>query len=185
MNKKEALDKIRAIFSSEEKLEEVAPVETPVTEEEVIEVTFVEVKTEDGKILRVDDIAVTSTVVEITQDGEMPVQDGTYVLEDGNSLVVVEGIITEIIEGESEEEVSEVETEEPVEASQDFSDIVNEFTSVITELRNEIKEIKEDNKNLANKVEEFSKMPSVESIKTKVDFYSTENKTSILRNMLK
>ena len=63
MNKKEALDKIRAIFSSEEKLEEVAPVETLATEEEVIEVTFVEVKTEDGKILRVDDIAVTSTVV--------------------------------------------------------------------------------------------------------------------------
>lgn len=74
--------------------------------------TFADVKTQDGLILRVSDLAVDATVEEVTAEGVQSVLDGTYVLEDGMSIVVVAGIITEIMEAMVEEEpVVEVEVE--------------------------------------------------------------------------
>jgi hypothetical protein len=81
-------------------------------EEEIVTVSTVDVKTADGKILRVSDVAVDGTVVEINEEGEVAVEDGTYVLENGVSLVVVAGIITEIIPAETEEAPAETVTEE-------------------------------------------------------------------------
>ena len=93
MEKKNIIETIKSLFSNEE------------------EVKFVDVKTVDGKILRVPDMVVDSSVTEITEEGEVPVEDGEYELEDGIVLVVENGVISEIKEVESEEE----EVEEPVE----------------------------------------------------------------------
>ena len=69
---------------------------------------FVDVKTADGRIMRVSDLAVDATIVEINEDGELAVEDGTYVLEDGISVVVKGGIISEIMEAEVEDVTEEM-----------------------------------------------------------------------------
>lgn len=82
-----------------------------------------DVKTADGRILRVSDMAVDATVVEITEDGEVPLEDETYTLEDGNQIVVVAGVITEIIPGEAEDkEAEDAEADEP-EMMEKFYDV--------------------------------------------------------------
>jgi hypothetical protein len=77
-------------------------------EAEITDVKFVDVKSADGKILRVQDMAVGSTIVEINEDGEVAVEDGTYTLEDGVTLVVEGGLIAEIGEAEVVEEMANV-----------------------------------------------------------------------------
>lgn len=81
-----------------------------------------DVKTLDGRILRVSDVAVDATVVEITEDGEVALEDGTYTLEGDIQLVVLGGIITEVSEVTEEEVVIEdVVTEELSEETEDSS----------------------------------------------------------------
>ena len=75
--------------------------------------TFVDVKTNDEKILRVysADVVVDSTIEEVTEDGTVVLEDGDYTLEDGMILTIVEGVITEIVEveAETEDEITEEE----------------------------------------------------------------------------
>ena len=71
------------------------------TEEEI---TFVDVKTDSGRILRVSAMEVGGTVVEITEEGEAELEDGSYILDDGKELLVEAGKIAEIKESEEEEE---------------------------------------------------------------------------------
>ena len=85
MDKKTIIDKVKSLFA-----------EAPEQVEET-EVKYVDVKTEDNRILRMDDIAVDVAVEEITEDGEVQeIEDGSYVLEDGNTLVIAGGVITEL-----------------------------------------------------------------------------------------
>ena len=79
--KKTILAKIKNIFT-EETLDEVK--------------LFVDVKTEDGKILRVSDMSVGSTVTEITEDGEKEVESGSFELVGGVTMIVEDGKISEI-----------------------------------------------------------------------------------------
>jgi hypothetical protein len=166
MNKKTVLEKIKQLFTD--------------TEEEV-EVSFVDVKTEDGRILRLDDIAVDQAVKEITEDGEVEIEDGTYVLEDGNSLVVSGGIITEIIEAEAEaeEEVEEVVAEEMAEEEAEVSVEENPFEvavlSALEELKSKFEVVEKENNELKEKFEAFGKTASEEHTNTKVEF-KAENK---------
>lgn len=109
------INKIKELFK-----EEVAQAETPIA--------FVDVKTADGMILRVSDMAVDATVVEINENGEIPVEDGTYTLEDGNQIVVVGGLITEIIESEVVNNPDAIPAEgapidTPAEMNQNFLDV--------------------------------------------------------------
>jgi hypothetical protein len=81
MNKKKTiLAKIKDIF----------------TEEDGEVSKFVDVKTEDGTILRVSDMEVGATVTEITEDGEKEVEGGTFELEGGVTMVVEDGKISKI-----------------------------------------------------------------------------------------
>ena len=75
--------------------------------EEVVEETFLDVKTSDGVVLRVSELAEGATVTIISEDGENVSGAAEYVLEDGATVVVDEnGVITSVME--SEEEVEEV-----------------------------------------------------------------------------
>lgn len=91
MNKKETL---------------VATIKAFFAEEEVINDAFVDVKTSDGLVLRVDEVAVGSTVMIISEDGENVVSEATdFVLEDGVTISVdAEGVITEVKPVEEEGE---------------------------------------------------------------------------------
>lgn len=109
------IDKIKELFT-----EEVAQVETPIA--------FVDVKTADGMILRISDMAVDATVVEINENGENPVEDGTYTLEDGNQIVVVGGLIKEIIEAAPVDQPTDVPAEgapidTPTQMNENFLDV--------------------------------------------------------------
>jgi len=105
MNKKKTiLTKIKEIF----------------TEESMDEVLFVDVKTEDGRILRVSDMEVGATVTEITEDGETEVESGTFELEGGTTMIVEDGKISEI--NKVDEEASEEEKKEDEEMEEEIEE---------------------------------------------------------------
>ena len=116
MNKKSIIEKIKMIFS----------------EEEEVDHTFVDVKTQDGKILRVSDMVIDGTVKEITEDGEVDLEDGDYVTEEGYIITVEAGIIKDIKEPVVEEETTEEMSEEL------FMDLVLEDgTKVVVDTQSE------------------------------------------------
>ena len=177
MNKKNVIGKIKALFSE---------VETS-AEDTLI---FVEVKTSDGRILRADDIAVDMPVMEITEEGEVALEDGEYTLEDGNVIIVTAGIISEIKQAETEEEVTEEVVEELTEevvAEEVAEEVVAEevkqpkeiieetrtiqkYTEMFDSIKTEIEALKEENKRLKARLDKFAGEPSVESTNTTVEF---------------
>ena len=115
-------------------------------DEEVTIENFVDVKTDDGRILRADAIEVGSAVVEITEDGEVDLEDGEYTLDDGVVLVVSEGAISEVREAEEEEEVveevpaededemaMEAATSDSVSTKESNDELTNESTEELSE----------------------------------------------------
>jgi len=186
MNKKNVIGKIKALFTEEV---ETSPEDTLI---------FVEVKTADGRILRADDIAVDMPVMEITEEGETPLEDGEYELFDGNKLVVEGGLIKEVIEAETEEEeapevteelevteeVAEELTEEVAEVAEEVvaeevkqpKEIIEEtrtiqkYTEMFDSIKTEIEALKEENKTLKARLDKFAGEPSVESTNTTVEF---------------
>lgn len=98
MNKKGILDKIKELFS--------------------VEMFQGDYATEDGRIIRCygEGLEVGTKVKEITEEGEVEIEDGDYVLKDGLVLSVVKGTITEIEEvsgsgEETDEEMTETKEE--------------------------------------------------------------------------
>ena len=175
MNRKELVNTVKNLLLGEQ--------------EEVVEEVFVDVKTEDGRIMRVADIAVDQPVKEITEDGEVDVEDATYVLEDGTSIVVVAGVITEIVEAEAEaeEEVveemakdevvedKEEEKEEEVkleEEEESFEDVLSKALGSIAE---RLDAIESKFEKVEGKVEEFGKVASANHTETELKFKKVEN----------
>jgi len=85
MDKKSILGKIKELFTT--------------SEENFVGTDY---KTQDGRIIRCygEGLDVGAPVKEITADGEVDIEDGDYLLEDGNTISVVKGFITQIIEVE-------------------------------------------------------------------------------------
>jgi flagellin-like hook-associated protein FlgL len=96
MDKKGILTKIKELFSTTE------------------EVFAGDYKTQDGRIIRCygEGLDVGEMVKEITADGEMDIEDGDYILEDGVTLTVASGKITSVGEMVGEEEMGEHKEEE-------------------------------------------------------------------------
>jgi len=160
--KKTMVEKIKEIFKADEEVQ---------TEE-----NFVDVKTDSGVILRVDDIAVDQAVQEVTEEGLVDVADSTYVLEDGTGLVVVGGVITEIVETEAEakaETEEEMETEE-VEDSNKFEDeLISTLKSVndrLTAIENKFKAVEKENKELKEDFKKIGGQASDSHTETKIKF---------------
>ena len=81
--------------------------------DETVEQNFVDVKTSDGLVLRVDAIEEGATVIVISEDGENVSGASDYVLEDGVTISVnEEGVITSVTPVEEEEEVVEEDMSE-------------------------------------------------------------------------
>lgn len=99
MNKKGILNKIKELFA--------------------VEMFQGDYATEDGRIIRCygEGLEVGTKVKEITEEGEVEIEDGDYVLKDGLVLSISKGVITEIEEVTSleEEETNEDMTETKME----------------------------------------------------------------------
>tara|TARA_R110000787_G_scaffold126205_1_gene237448 strand:+ start:113 stop:673 length:561 start_codon:yes stop_codon:yes gene_type:complete len=186
MNKKDVINKIKAIFTSQ--VESV--------EDEVIE--FVDVKLEDGRILRTADMVIGSTVVEVTEDGEIAVEDGDYTLEDGVVVKVEDGMIQDIVAVEEETEEEEVieETEEELSIEEEtelnamldvLKELMGEFKSVKEEFKSvkeELETVKDLNSELNERVEKFATAPSAEGTKTEINFSANTKEKSVLHGMI-
>ena len=106
MDKKNILTKIKELFN---------------TQEEKFETDY---KTQDGRIIRCygNGLEVGEMVKEITEEGEMDIEDGNYVLEDGIVLNIKGGMIESVGETTDEmEEITDTITED-VEMGDDMKD---------------------------------------------------------------
>lgn len=115
-------------------------------EESTEETQFMEVKTQDGTILRVDVMEIGQSVMQISEEGESPAETGTYILEDGTTLIVADGVIESIEENlgnEEEEEMSE-ESEESKEAKEETQEENKEEKEVKEEEVDERAELLEE-----------------------------------------
>lgn len=137
--------------------------------------TFKEYVTEQGKLVISGDVIEGAEVAIENEAGEIePAADGEYVLEEGVTIVVAEGKITEVkkdeepVEPEKEEPVEpeKEEMEEPEEPKQDEPDekdlkiqelegLLADRDAIIEELNAKIKELEEQ---IGKPVEEPVKM---------------------------
>ena len=126
---------------------------TPKEDVEVnVSENFADYKTEDGKILRAENLDVDSAIVEITEEGETPLDNGTYTILDLNLIIEVDGgIIKSVQEIEvDEEEVAEEVAEEEVEEEMAEGDEANEDESEEVEV--EVKDINDETLAVGDKV---------------------------------
>ena len=144
---------------------------------------YVEVKTIDGKILRANILAIDQEVVEITEDGEVALEDNDYVIEGGDTLVVEGGVIIEIIKGEEEEgevvedEVVEDEFKKAVIKMEDGTEIeidADKLTKVL-ELIEEVEDVVADEEVEADDTEAIVE-DIVEEIKELVEEFKSIKK---------
>ena len=135
MNKKEVIKAIKALFSTEENVVEDSTVEQ-----------FLDVKTTEGRILRVEDMLVNAPIQEVTEDGLVDLEDGEYELEDGLKVVVAGGLISDLVEPEMEEEEEEEEEvpaeEEAFEETEEVAEVEEEVEA--TEEVEEVSEVEEE-----------------------------------------
>jgi TATA-binding protein-associated factor Taf7 len=119
------LDKIKELFSKSEGTE----------------MKFIDVKTADGRIMRTEEVQPDYKVTEITEEGEIDVEPGTYVLEGNIEIVVGEGsIITDVREVEVVEEEMEKKEEEEEEEKEEMESEEEKEEEVESEEKEEEKE---------------------------------------------
>jgi len=200
MDNSQALLKIRTLlgFSSEE-------VETSTTE---VEVVFVSAASEDGTIFKVEgEWEVGKEVVIVLEDGSTPAPSGIFDLDNGFTITIEEGILTELKETEEKEEPKqddakeEVEETEEVEATEKKEETMSDdqLVELISKVVKEVKEqmsaelsevktlLEEKVATLNNEVENFKKAPAAKKI-TNSAFESLkdyENSNDIRVNKIK
>ena len=200
MDNSQALLKIRTLlgFSSEE-------VETPTTE---VEVVFASAASEDGTIFKVEgEWEVGKEVVIVLEDGSTPAPSGIFDLDNGFTITIEEGILTELKETEEKEEPKqddakeEVEETEEVEATEKKEETMSDdqLVELISKVVKEVKEqmsaelsevktlLEEKVETLNNEVENFKKAPAAKKI-TNSAFESLkdyENSNDIRVNKIK
>jgi len=188
---KDLLDNTKDNKSGSENFEVQTDEQTPATEVE--DEKFVEVKTTDDSILRVDgELEEGKSIEVIDETGASTAPNGEYEIEDGTVIVVEEGIIASItspdtniedVEGEpsagGEEDMAgdeiEDEDKEKLKADEKFSasteeNILESFKVLIgevNELKNSISDIetlKTELKEMNEDFSKFKKSPSSKSI---------------------
>ncbi len=96
----------------------------------VATVEFVDVKTSDGAVLRVDGKApvVGGKCMIVDATGANPAPDAEYALEDGSTITVVGGVISEV-------ESSAAESTEPTDAAKAPAKMDEELAKVATDIK--------------------------------------------------
>tara|TARA_R110000824_G_scaffold51729_5_gene144038 strand:+ start:903 stop:1427 length:525 start_codon:yes stop_codon:yes gene_type:complete len=134
----------------EEKKTLVERIKELVFTEDVVEQDFVDVKTSEGLVLRVDSIEEGAVVTVISEDGENVSGASDYVLEDGVTISVnEEGVIISVTPAEEEEAVEEDMSEEP--------EVVTELTEREIAVDAKLAEITEALEGIVSKFESVDK----------------------------
>lgn len=141
--------------------------------EEVVEVKqMVEAILEDGTSIYTDSDAWAAGVRVFTKDAdgnEVAVMDGEYKTAEAVTVVVADGVVTEIKPMEEEKPEVEVVIEEEqateVVAEETFNAEVEGLLSLVAKLESELSELKKANAELSSNVEKLSAQPAVQSIK--------------------
>jgi len=142
-------------------------------------------KLKDGTDIFIDgDLSEGTKIYVVTSDGNLPLPDGEYELEDGTKITVAEGIITDVSENDGEEEESvsaeeESKKGEEEELSFDSLDgIKNSIVSVseqVSQLIEKIETVEKMNNELTEsnkKIDE--KLKGFEDLKTKNEEFSNQ-----------
>ena len=131
---------------------------------EAVEVNAMEITLADGMTVWVEseDGDFVGKAIYNEQGGD-PLEDGSYALEDGRSLIVAGGIITEIVEAESEE------------------DEVEALKAENEELKNELETLRAANEETSKALEAEKEVnaqngEAINSILAKIDELESENK---------
>ncbi len=147
---------------------------------------------EDGTELVVEgNLAEGTKVFVITGEGNIPLPDGTYTLDDGKMITVVDGAITDITEKPEEEpepgedEMEEPPAETPAEQPTDdvaakimdlesrldkLEELVNSLSASQNEIKNQNEELQKQNELLSNeKIELTEKVNDFEIKLSKMD----------------
>jgi hypothetical protein len=101
---------------------------------------------DNGTVIEADMLEAGSPVFIATEDGQVPLPIGEYVMEDGRKLIVIEeGVIGEIqAAGESEVEVEvEASEDDKYVTKEEFVNTMNEIKSLFSAVQPLIKEDKE------------------------------------------
>lgn len=141
--------------------------------EEVVEVKqMVEAILEDGTSIYSDSDAWAVGVRVFTKDvdgNEVAVIDGEYKTAEAVTVVVADGVVTELrpMEEESPEVEVVIEEEQATEvvAEETFNAEVEGLLSLVAKLESELAEMKKANAELSSNVEKLSAQPAVQSIK--------------------
>lgn len=168
MNSKEVLTEIRSLlgFSSEEP---------------AAEVEFASATLTDGTIIKWEgELAVGTAILVETAEGDIPAPDGTHEVEGGMLVSTMEGLVTEIVEPEVEEEVEMdvTKAKELMSDMQKFADL-NQLALVVKFMFDDmygwrIKQEESENKisELASIVAQFNAIKE-ENVKLKEAFSKT------------
>jgi len=113
-------------------VEEIVPVEEP---------DMNNIKTKDGIILSFNgELAVGVEIFIVDETGNIPAPDADYILENGQTIKVIESKVSEIIEAEPVEEAPEVEEMAEPEAEPE-AESEPKLEEKVAELENQIQEI--------------------------------------------
>lgn len=107
---------------------------------------FAEVKTDKGILsIEGDEIAVGNVVEKTNEDGtKSAVEDGEYKLEDGKTIVIADGRVSEIIEAPTEEDTTTDESGTTETGTTEVTAAAEEIVEEVVEDKNEIEEIKKE-----------------------------------------
>lgn len=151
------------------------------SEEEVVEQSFLDVKTSEGVVLRVSELSEGASVSIISEDGENVSGAAEYTLEDGTVVVTNdEGVITSVTDAPAEEVVEEVEEEMQEEVVE-----VNPLDERIGKLEERLEDILSKFSVMSEKVEEFSKQPAEDEVVVGKKEFKKANKYSALEELSK
>lgn len=120
MNIKDQILKVVGDLKVALSAEPIEPAEIPA------EVEMKEATLSDGTLVKYDNLEVGSNLIAITVEGELPAPDGVHEFEDGTMVTTVDGLITEVVEGEPIEEVVEEENG----FDQKFADLLRDFAQL-------------------------------------------------------
>jgi len=170
------LDKIRAILGMDTvveiedttnvvELEEIVePVELEPIPEPEKEITLAEATLEDGTIIYFDGTLGAELAVFTDNTLETLLADGDYVLENGDTFSIVNGVISEytpiVVEDEPAPEAPEEEALEEI----NFEEKYNDLMVIVDELKNQLSKFNKQEVELKAEIEKLSAEPEVESI---------------------
>lgn len=167
-------------------LVEEIPVEVPVEEPDMNNI-----KTKDGIILSFNgELAVGVEIFIVDETGNIPAPDADYILENGQTIKIIDGKVAEIIEAEPVEEAPEVveEMTEP-EAEPKLEEKVAELENQIQEIFGILQELVGDmnKKELEKeiKTEMAKEKPEIKLEKNTKKQKTTNTVENILFNMYK